>query len=150
GKDFQTQAARSILASRAAEDLREGPMDLGIAGRKAIVCASSRGLGYGCAMALAQAGCEVVVNGREEKRLKEAAGEIASATKAKVIAVAADVATPAGQKALFNACPRPDILVNNNAGPPFRDFRELDRQKILDGVIANMVIAIELIKQVID
>jgi 3-oxoacyl-[acyl-carrier protein] reductase len=125
-------------------------MDLGIAGRKAIVCASSRGLGYGCAMALAEAGCEVVVNGREEKRLKEAASEIAKATKAKVIAVAADVATPAGQKALFDACSRPDILVNNNAGPPFRDFRELDRQKILDGVIANMVVAIELIKQVID
>jgi len=125
-------------------------MDFGIAGRKAIVCASSRGLGYGCAMALAEAGCEVVVNGRDEKRLKEATAEIAKATKAKVIAVAGDVATPAGQKALFDACPRPDILVNNNAGPPFRDFRELDRQKILDGVIANMVVAIELIKQVID
>src|SRR5262245_42734677 len=125
-------------------------MDLGIAGRKAIVCASSRGLGYGCAMALAQAGCEVVVNGREEKRLKEAAGEIASATKAKVIAVAADVATPAGQKALFNACPRPDILVNNNAGPPFRDFRELSRQQMIAGVVANMVVAIELIQKAID
>src|SRR5262249_18600588 len=125
-------------------------MDLGIAGRKAIVCASSRGLGYGCAMALAEAGCVVVVNGRDEKRLKEAVAEIAKATKAKVIAVAADVATAAGQKALLDACPRPDILINNNAGPPFRDFRELDRQKILDGVIANMVVAIELIKQVID
>ena len=125
-------------------------MDLGIAGKKAIVCASSRGLGYGCAMALAEGGCEVVVNGRDEKRVKEAAAEIAKATKAKIVAVAADVATPAGQKALFEACARPDILVNNNAGPPFRDFRELDRQKILDGVVANMVVAIELIKQVID
>ena len=57
---------------------------------------------------------------------------------------------PPGQKALFAACPEPDILVNNNAGPPFRDFRELDRQKILDGVIANMVVAIELIQKVID
>ena len=125
-------------------------MDLGIAGKKAIVCASSRGLGYGCAMALAEAGCEVVVNGRDEKRLNEAAAEIAKVTKAKIIPVAADVATPAGQKALFAACPEPDILVNNNAGPPFRDFRELDRQKIIDGVIANMVVAIELIQKAID
>src|SRR6202171_4464950 len=125
-------------------------MDLGIAGKKAIVCASSRGLGYGCAMALAEAGCEVVVNGRDEKRLNEAAAEMAEATKAKIIPVAADVATPAGQKALFAACPEPDILVNNNAGPPFRDFRELDRQKIIDGVIANMAVAIELIQKAID
>jgi 3-oxoacyl-[acyl-carrier protein] reductase len=125
-------------------------MDLGIAGKKSIVCASSRGLGYGCAMALAEAGCEVVINGRDEKRLNEAAAEIAKATKAKIIPVAADVATAAGQKALFAACPEPDILVNNNAGPPFRDFRELDRQKILDGVVANMVVAIELIQKAID
>src|ERR1700724_2209848 len=125
-------------------------MDLGIAGKKAIVCASSRGLGYGCAMALAEAGCEVVVNGRDQKRLNEAAAEIAKATKAKVIPVAADVATPDGQKALFAACPEPDILINNNAGPPFRDFRELDRQKMLDGIIANMVVAIELTQKAID
>ena len=125
-------------------------MDLGIAGRKAIVCASSRGLGRACAMRLAEAGCEVVVNGRDEKRLNEAAAEIAKATKAKIIPVAADVATPAGQKALFAACPEPDILVNNNGGPPFRDFRELDRQKMIDGAIANMVVAVELTQKVID
>jgi 3-oxoacyl-[acyl-carrier protein] reductase len=129
---------------------RDKIMDLGIAGRKAIVCASSRGLGYGCAMALAQAGCEVVVNGREEKRVKEAAAEIAKATGAKTIPVAADVATPEGQKALFAACPEPDILVNNNAGPPFRDFRELSRQQMIDGVIANMIVAIELVQKAID
>jgi len=125
-------------------------MDLGIAGRKAIVCASSRGLGYGCALALAQEGCEVVINGRDEKRLNEAAAEISKATRAKIIPVLADVATPDGQKALFAACPEPDILINNNAGPAFRDFRELDRAKILDGVIANMVVAIELIQKAID
>ncbi len=125
-------------------------MDLGIKGRKAIVCASSRGLGYGCAMHLAKAGCEVVINGRDEKRLQEAADEIAKASGSKVIPVAADVATPEGQKALFSACAEPDILVNNNAGPPFRDFRELDRQKILDGVTGNMVVAIELIQKAID
>jgi 3-oxoacyl-[acyl-carrier protein] reductase len=125
-------------------------MDLGIAGRKAIVCASSKGLGKGCAMALAQAGCEVVINGRNETVLKATADEIAKATKTKVIAVAADVATPEGQAKLFAACPSPDILVNNNGGPPFRDFRELSRQQMIDGVIANMIVAIELIQKVID
>jgi 3-oxoacyl-[acyl-carrier protein] reductase len=125
-------------------------MDLGITGRKAIVCASSRGLGFACAKALAQAGCEVVINGRDEARLSAAAAELKKASGAKVTAVTADVASPEGQKALLSACPQPDILVNNNAGPPFRDFRELDRQKMLDGVIANMVVAIELIQKVID
>ena len=111
-------------------------MDLEIAGRKAIVCASSRGLGLGCAKALAMAGCEVVINGRNQEHLAAAAAELKT-TGAKVIAVLGDVASPDGQKALFAACPEPDILVNNNAGPPFRDFRELDRQKMLDGVICQ-------------
>jgi 3-oxoacyl-[acyl-carrier protein] reductase len=126
-------------------------MDLGIAGRKAIVCASSRGLGFACAKALAQAGCEVVINGRDEARLTAAATELKKVgNSARIIPVAADVATSAGQQALLAACPQPDILVNNNGGPPFRDFRELDRQKMLDGVIANMVVAIELIQKVVD
>ncbi len=125
-------------------------MDLGIAGRKAIVCASSRGLGRACAERLAEAGCEVVLNGLNRERLEAAAADMRKATGAKVSAVAADVATPDGQKALFAACPEPDILVNNNAGPPFRDFRELDRQKMIDGVIANMVVAVELTQKVID
>src|SRR3982750_2289945 len=115
-------------------------MDLGIAGRKAIVCASSRGLGKGCAEALARAGCEVVINGLDAARLEATAEELRKATGAKTIAVAADVATPDGQAALFRACPEPDILVNNNAGPPPRDFRELNRAAIMDGVIANMVV----------
>jgi 3-oxoacyl-[acyl-carrier protein] reductase len=125
-------------------------MDLGITGRKAIVCASSRGLGKACALALAQAGCEVIVNGRDAKTLEATAAEIAKATGGKVIAVAADVATPEGQKALLAACPEPDILINNNAGPPLRDFRELSRQQMIDGVTANMIVAIELIQKVID
>jgi 3-oxoacyl-[acyl-carrier protein] reductase len=125
-------------------------MDLGIAGRKAIVCASSRGLGRACAFTLAQAGCEVVVNGRNREQVEATAAEIRKATGAKVTAVAADVATAEGQSAIFAACPEPDILVNNNAGPPFRDFRELTRQQMLDGVIANMVVPIELIQKVID
>ena len=125
-------------------------MDLGIAGRKAIVCASSRGLGYACAKALAEAGCEVVINGRSDDKLAAASAELKRTTGGKVIPVAADVASAEGQKALFAACPEPDILVNNNAGPPPRDFRELDRPKLLDGVIANMVVAIELTQKVID
>jgi 3-oxoacyl-[acyl-carrier protein] reductase len=125
-------------------------MDLGIAGRKAIVCASSRGLGYACAKNLAEAGCEVVINGRSEESLTAAAAALQKATGAKIIPVVADVASPEGQKALFAACPEPDILINNNAGPPFRDFRELDRQKMIDGVIGNMVVAIELIQKAID
>src|SRR5438128_6419541 len=125
-------------------------MDLGISGRKAIVCASSRGLGRGCAFALAQAGCEVIVNGRDSKALEATAAELRKSTGAKVSAVLADVATPAGQAALLSACPEPDILVNNNAGPPFRDFRELTRAQMIDGVIGNMVVAIELTQKVID
>jgi 3-oxoacyl-[acyl-carrier protein] reductase len=125
-------------------------MDLGIAGRKAIVCASSRGLGRACAWKLAEAGCEVVINGRNRDTLEATAAEMRKATGAKITAVAADVASPEGQAALFAACPEPDILVNNNAGPPFRDFRELTRQQMLDGVIANMVVPIEIIKKAID
>jgi 3-oxoacyl-[acyl-carrier protein] reductase len=132
-------------------------MDLGISGRKAIVCASSRGLGRGCAFALAQAGCEVIINGRDSKALEATAAELRQSTGAKVTAVPADVATPAGGGG--GGCvrpppppppPEPDILVNNNAGPPFRDFRELTRAQMIEGVIANMVVAIELTQKVID
>lgn len=125
-------------------------MDFGIGGRKAIVCASSRGLGRACAEALAAAGCEVIVNGRDGKVLEQTAADISKATGATVIPVQADVATPEGQTALLKACPEPDILVNNNAGPPFRDFRQLNRQMMIDGVIANMVVAVELTQKVID
>jgi 3-oxoacyl-[acyl-carrier protein] reductase len=125
-------------------------MDLGIAGRKAIVCASSRGLGRACALALAHAKCEVVINGREGKALQATAAELRTATGSKIIEVQADLATADGQAALLQACPDPDILVNNNAGPPFRDFRQLTRAQMVDGVIANMVVAIELIQKVID
>jgi 3-oxoacyl-[acyl-carrier protein] reductase len=125
-------------------------MDLGISGRKAIVCASSRGLGRACAEHLAAAGCDMVINGLDRDRLDGVAAEIAKATGAKVIAVAGDVSTAAGQEALFAACPQPDILVNNNAGPPFRDFRELTREQMLSGVVANMVTAIELTQKAIN
>lgn len=124
-------------------------MDLGIAGRKAIVCASSRGLGRACAKRLAEAGCAVVINGLDKERLATTAAQLRKETGAEITAVAADVASPEGQMALFAACPEPDILVNNNAGPPPHDFRDLDRQKIVDGFIANMIVAVEIIQKAI-
>ena len=125
-------------------------MDLGIKGRKAIVCASSLGLGRGCAFALARAGVDVTLNGRDRKALEVTAEEIRAATGVTVTAVAADIGSPVGQAEILAACPAPDILVNNNGGPPFRDFRELDRDKMLDGVTMNMVTPVEMIIAVID
>lgn len=125
-------------------------MDLGIRGRNAVVCASSQGLGRACALELARAGCRVVINGRDRDALDQTATEICSQTGAEVIAVAGDVGTPEGQAALVGAVPQVDILVNNNAGPPFRDFRQIDRTAMLTGVVANMVTPIELIQRVID
>ena len=101
-------------------------MDLGIAGRMAIVCGSSRGLGRACATSLANAGCTVVINGINPETLDTTAAELESITGAKIIPVAADVTTSEGQAALLEACPSPDILVTNAGGPPFKDFRELD------------------------
>lgn len=126
-------------------------MDLGIAGRRAIVCASNRGLGRGCAEALAEAGCDIVVNGLDEGRLAETARTIAEKTGAKVTPVAGDVSEHTVQQALIAAADgAPDILVNNNAGPPLRDFRELDRENMLNGVTQNMITPIELIQATID
>lgn len=125
-------------------------MDLGLSGKKAIVCASSKGLGRGCAVALAEAGCNIVINGRNEQTLEDTAKHIHHATGVRVDLVAADVSTQKGQKALLAACPDPDILINNNGGPPHREFRELDREAILAGVTQNMVTPIELIQGVID
>ena len=125
-------------------------MDLGIRGRTAIVCASSQGLGKGCALALAEAGVALIINGRNEALLEQTAREIREAWGVAVTPVAADVSTAEGQAALLRACPAPDILINNNAGPPVRDFRELDRKAILDGITSNMVTPIELIQKVID
>ena len=125
-------------------------MDLGISGRKAIVCASSEGLGKGCAMALAEAGCEVIVNARTQSTVESTVEEIASATGANVTGVAADVGTHEGQKALLAACPSPDILVNNNGGPPRKNYNELDREAMINGVVQNMITPIELIQSVAD
>lgn len=124
-------------------------MNLGIKGRKAIVCASSRGLGKACARALAEAGVDLVINGRDRATLEATRDELA-ALGVDVRAVVADVSTRAGQDALLEACPAPDILVNNNGGPPLKDFRELDRAAMLDGVTMNMVTPIELVQRTVD
>jgi 3-oxoacyl-[acyl-carrier protein] reductase len=125
-------------------------MDLGIAGRTALVCASSRGLGRGCAEALARAGCAVVINGRDRDRVERTVAELRQHAAGPVTGVVADIGTAAGQQALLDACPEPDILINNNAGPPLRDFRTLTREQMLEGVIANMIVAVELAQRVID
>jgi len=125
-------------------------MDLGIKGRKAIICASSRGLGRGCADALAEAGVELVLNGRDPAVLAAAAQDIRDTYGVRVTEIEGDVSLPEVQKTLLAACPDPDILVNNNGGPPPRNFRQLDRKAILDGVTQNMVTPIELMQGVID
>ena len=101
-------------------------MDLGIKGRKALVCASSQGLGLACATSLAQEGCEVFLNGRKADKLQRVATELAQATGAKVHAVVGDITTPEGRAALLAACPEPDILINNNAGPTPGKFEDWD------------------------
>ena len=124
-------------------------MDLGIKGRRALVCASSRGLGRACAHSLAQAGVDVVINGRDESALAATADAL-KVHGVQVTPVLADVSTAEGQAALMAACPSVDILVNNNGGPPHRDFRELDRDAMLAGVTMNMVTPIEMIQHYLD
>lgn len=121
-------------------------MDLGIKGRKAIVCASSQGLGKACATSLAREGCEVVINGRNLAKLAGTAAEIEAATGAKVRAVVADINTDAGRKALVAACPDADILVNNNAGPPPGKLADWDHDAWLPALEANMLAPILLIR----
>ncbi len=119
-------------------------MDLGIAGRSAIVCASSKGLGRACAFELARAGCRVIVNGRNAETAHKSAAEIAEATGAQVTVVAGDLNRAEVREALFAACPEPDILVNNNGGPPPRDFEAISRDDLLAGLEGNMLTPIAL------
>ena len=125
-------------------------MDLGIAGRKALVCAASKGLGRACATSLAREGVMVTMNARGEEALEAAAEEIRRATGATVATVAADITTEAGRAAALAACPEPDILINNAGGPPPGDFRDWDRKVWIDALSANMLTPIELIKATVD
>jgi 3-oxoacyl-[acyl-carrier protein] reductase len=125
-------------------------MDLGIKGRNALVCAASKGLGKGCALALAQDGVNLVITARGKEALEATAEEIRKATGVKVVAVAGDITTPEGRAQALAACPNPDILVNNAGGPPPGDFRNWTREDWLKALDANMLAPIELIKATVD
>jgi len=125
-------------------------MDLGISGRNAIVCASSKGLGKASALALAKEGVNVWICGRHRDALDAAAAEIAAAGSAKVQALVADITADAGREALLAACPAPDILVNNAGGPPPGDFRDWRQQDWFEAVNANMYSAIDMIRRCLD
>src|SRR5437899_8533084 len=126
------------------------PMDLGISGRKAIVCGGSAGLGRGVATALAGEGVEVLIAARDPGRLEAAAREIGQETGKTPNWVAADVATEEGRVAVLQACPEPDILINNAGGPPPGDFRTWSRDDWIKALDANMLSAIFLIKATLD
>jgi 3-oxoacyl-[acyl-carrier protein] reductase len=121
-------------------------MDLGIKGRKAIVCASSQGLGLACATSLAREGCAVFINGRDETRLEKAVEEIHAATGVRPTTVTADINTESGRAKLVGACPEADILVNNNAGPPPGELADWDHAAWLAALEANMLAPILLIR----
>ena len=125
-------------------------MDLGLTGKKGIVCAASKGLGKACAMSLAREGVALTINARTAATLEATADEIRTATGTAVTAVAGDITTPEGRAAVLAACPEPDILVNNAGGPPPGDFRDWTREDWIKALDANMLTAIELIKATVD
>jgi len=125
-------------------------MDLGIKGKTALVCAASKGLGKGCAQALAREGVNLVITARGKEALEATAEEIRKAAGVKVTAVAGDITTPEGRGAALAACPSPDILVNNAGGPPPGDFRSWSREDWVKALEANMLTPIELIKATVD
>lgn len=125
-------------------------MDLEISGRKALVCAASKGLGFACAMALARDGVELTIVARGREALEQAAETIRSQTGARVTAIAADITHVDGRRVVLDACPRPDILVNNAGGPPAGDFRQWTEEDWNRALNANMLSPIEMIKATID
>jgi 3-oxoacyl-[acyl-carrier protein] reductase len=125
-------------------------MDMGIAGRTALVCAASKGLGRGCAEALAAEGVNLVIVARTKETLDATAAEIRAKYGVDVKALACDITTPEGHAAALAACPAPDILVNTAGGPPPGDFRDFTRDDWIKALDANMLTPIELIKLTID
>jgi 3-oxoacyl-[acyl-carrier protein] reductase len=121
-------------------------MDLGIANRKAIICASSKGLGLACAVALAEEGCRVYINGRHAERLAAAAQLIRSQTGVAAATIVADITTEEGRNAVSEACPDPDILINNNAGPAPGSLQDWDHSALLGALEANMLAPALLIR----
>ena len=125
-------------------------MDLGLKGRRALVCAASKGLGRACAMSLAREGVDVTILARGREALEKTADDIRKASGVKVTALVADITTAEGRAAALAACPDPDILVNNAGGPPPGDFRDWKREDWIKAVDANMLTPIELIKATVD
>ncbi len=125
-------------------------MDTGLSGKRALVCAASKGLGRACAMALAREGVAVTITARTLETLERTAGEIRRETGAEVTIVAGDITTEGGRADALAACPDPDILVNNAGGPPPGDFREWGREEWVRALDANMLTPIFLIKAVVD
>ncbi|MGE3966821.1 MAG: SDR family oxidoreductase [Dongiaceae bacterium] len=125
-------------------------MDLGIKGRRALVTAASKGLGRGCALALAREGVQVTITARDPDALQKTAEAITRETGGIVIAVPGDITTEAGRAAALEACPEPDILVTNAGGPPLGDFRQFGMEDWQRAVAANMLAPIMLMKAVID
>jgi 3-oxoacyl-[acyl-carrier protein] reductase len=125
-------------------------MDTGLKGRKALVCAASKGLGRACAVALAREGVAVTITARTAATLEQTAAEIRAATGATVTAVVGDITTEAGRGAALAACPEPDILINNAGGPPPGDFRTWERDDWVRALDANMLTPIFLIRAVVD
>ena len=125
-------------------------MDMGIAGRTALVCAASKGLGRGCAEALAAEGVTLTIVARTAQTLEATAAEIRAQTGVEVKTVACDITTPEGRAAALAACPQPDILVNNAGGPPPGDFRSFTHDDWIRALEANMLTPIALIQATID
>jgi len=125
-------------------------MDLDISGKRAIVCGSSAGLGLGCATALAAEGVQLYMAARGEERLMAAANKLRGDTGVQITPVVCDVTTEEGRNALLSACPDPDILVTNAAGPPAGNFREWDEEQWISALRANMLTPIELIRSTVD
>ena len=125
-------------------------MDLGLQGKWALVCAASKGLGKGCAMALVREGVNVVITARGAEVLAATAAELRWLGSAAVVTVVGDITTAQGRAEALAACPQVDILVNNAGGPPPGDFREWDRDAWIKALDANMLTPIELIKATVD
>ncbi len=125
-------------------------MDFGIRGKQALVCGASKGLGRGCAEALAAEGVNVTIVARNAEVLEGAAAEIRQKTGVTVTAVACDITTAEGRAQALAACPNPDILVTNAGGPPTGDFRTWTRDDWIAALDANMLTPIELIKATVD
>ncbi len=125
-------------------------MDLGIAGRHAIVCASSRGLGFACADSLAREGVHVTINGRDADSLAVAARTLSERHGVTVRAVAGDIVDASTREALLHACPAPDIVVNNNGGPAPGRFADWDRDAWIAALDANMLAPLAMIRAVVD